>query len=211
MCKAGPVSRSIEQPLNARSRRTRQAILAATRALLEERGLDALTMAAVAERVGVSRRGLYLHFASRGELVAALFDYVAGVEGLERSLEHVWAAPDSPAALTEWAHHLARYHPNVLAVDRAVQQVRTHDPDARRHYERANAAQLANCRRLTRWLAREGRLAEPWTEESGAALLWSLVSSEVIGGLLEEQGWSREELGERLALLYRRTLVAGDG
>ncbi|WP_062214863.1 isochorismatase family protein [Streptomyces sp. NBRC 109706] len=43
-------------------------------------------MAAVAERVGVSRRGLYLHFGSRGELVTALFDYLAGQEGLDASL-----------------------------------------------------------------------------------------------------------------------------
>ncbi|UED83340.1 TetR/AcrR family transcriptional regulator [Streptomyces profundus] len=202
------MTRSIPEPQNARSRRTRLAILAATRALLEEQGLPALTMAAVAERVGVSRRGLYLHFGSRGELVTALFDYLAGEEGLDASLRQVWAAEDSVAALTEWARHLARYHPRVLAVDQAVQQVRRQDADADRHHRRASGAQLANCRRLTEWLARERRLAEPWTVETGADLLWSLVSSEVIAGLLNERNWSQEELGDRLATLYRRTLTA---
>ncbi|MDT0269769.1 helix-turn-helix domain-containing protein [Streptomyces sp. DSM 44915] len=195
--------------MNARSRRTREAILAATRALLEERGPAALTMAAVAERVGLSRRGLYLHFTSRSELVTALFDYLADREGLTPSLQPVWAAPDSVTALAEWARHLARYHPRVLAVDQALRQVGERDPDARAHCARADAAQLANCRRLAEWLAREGRLAAPWTEETAARLLWSLVSSELIGRLLGEQGWSQDELAVRLALLQQRTLVAG--
>ncbi|WP_062214867.1 hypothetical protein [Streptomyces sp. NBRC 109706] len=119
----------------------------------------------------------------------------------------VWSADDSVAALTEWAHHLARYHPRVLAVDQAVQQVRRQDADAGRHHRRASDAQLANCSRLAEWLADEGRLAEPWTVETGADLLWSLVSSEVIAGLLNERGWSQAELGDRLAILYRRTLT----
>src|SRR5947209_16311460 len=41
------------EALNARSRRTRELLLAAARTLLEEEGFDALTMTAVAERSGV--------------------------------------------------------------------------------------------------------------------------------------------------------------
>src|SRR6266508_6390719 len=74
---------SVEEPRNARSRRTRAALLDATRALLEEHGTEWLTMAAVAERAGVSRRAVYLHFASRAELLTELFGHVS-----ERSEEH---------------------------------------------------------------------------------------------------------------------------
>src|ERR671938_750184 len=94
---------------NARGRRTRLALLAAARSVLEERGFPELTMAAVAERAGVTRRAVYLHFGSRSELVGALFDYVAETEGLQRSLQRVWDAPDAAAALDEWAEHVARY------------------------------------------------------------------------------------------------------
>ena len=65
--------RSIEQPQNARSRRTSGALLHATRDLIDEQGFEALTMAAVAERAGVSRRAVYLHFSTRTELVTALY------------------------------------------------------------------------------------------------------------------------------------------
>src|SRR5690348_7972752 len=95
----------IEQPRNARSRRTAQALLASARALLEEQGFEAMTMAAVADRAGVTRRSVYLHFPSRVALLAALFDYVKDTEGFARSVAPVWNAPDAATALHEWAAH----------------------------------------------------------------------------------------------------------
>src|SRR6266511_1174032 len=89
---------SVEEPRNARSRRTRAALLDATRALLEEHGTEWLTMAAVAERAGVSRRAVYLHFASRAELLTELFGHVSEREGLAASLQPVWDAQDAAAA-----------------------------------------------------------------------------------------------------------------
>ena len=158
--------RQIEEPANARSRRTRAALLAATRSILETDGFEALTMSAVTERAGVSRGAAYLHFASRADLVAALFQHVAETEGLQESTDRVWQAPNAIAALDEWARHLARYHPRVLTVTRAVERVRHVDTDAAEHRARVVAAQLANCRRLAAWLNDEGRLAAPWTVDT---------------------------------------------
>lgn len=67
------MAKTISAPQNARSRRSRAALLDATRELITEGGFDALTMAAAADRAGVSRRAVYLHFATRAELVTALF------------------------------------------------------------------------------------------------------------------------------------------
>jgi AcrR family transcriptional regulator len=195
-------------PANARSRRTRAALLDAARDLLERDGFEALTMSAVAERAGVSRRGAYLHFASRAELVGALFDHVAEVEGLEASLQPVWDAPDAATALDRWADHLARYHPRLLAVDRALQRVWRHDADAAAHRDRVVAAQLANCRRLACRLDDEGRLAPGWTTPSATDMLFALISSDLVEALLVDRGWSRTHLAERLARLLRSTFAA---
>ncbi|WP_158562798.1 TetR/AcrR family transcriptional regulator [Marinitenerispora sediminis] len=197
----------ITEPRNARSRRTRTAVLAAARAILEERGPAALTMAEAAERAGVTRRAVYLHFSSRTELVIALFDYLAEEEGLHESVRRVWQRPDSVAGLEEWARHLARYHPRVLAVDQAVRRVRNQDPDAARHYRRATESQRANCRRLAEWLAHEGRLAPAWTADSATDMLWALISSDLIEALHVERGWSEDQLAGHLALMFRRTFV----
>jgi AcrR family transcriptional regulator len=202
---------SIEEPRNARSRRTRTALLAATRALLEERGTESLTMAAVAERAGVSRRAIYLHFASRTELLTELFGYVSEQESLTASLQPVWQAPDAAAALEEWAYHLARFHPRVLAVARAIQRVRRVDPDAEAHWQLVMADQQACCQRLAAWLAREQRLAPPWTVRTAADMLWALMSYELLEELLVDRGWSPRRYRTYLAALLQATFLCDPG
>jgi AcrR family transcriptional regulator len=199
---------TIAEPGNARSRRTRAALLSAAQAILQEQGFEALTMTAVAERAGVTRRAVYMHFTSRAELVAALFDHVASAEGLQESLRGVWEAPDAASALDEWAAHLARYHPRLLAVDRAVQRVWRHDPDAAAHRRRVVAEKLANCRRLAQRLHDEGRLAGGWTTESATDMLFALISTDLIEALIVDRRWSRQRLAEHLALLFRSTFVS---
>jgi AcrR family transcriptional regulator len=198
----------IGEPENARSRRTRQALLAAARAILEEEGFDALTMGRVAERAGVTRRSVYLHFASPTDLVDALFDYVAEVEDLDGSLARVWAAPDAVAALRTWATHLAEYHVRVLAVDRAVDRVRRRDGAAAAHHRRVLAAKRGNCRRIVTWLHDEGRLAEPWTVQSATDMMNVLATSDVVEGLIVDRRWSQRRFAEHLGVLLESTFVA---
>jgi AcrR family transcriptional regulator len=199
--------RPIQHPTNARSRRTRAALLAATLALLEQDGFEALTMSAVADRAGVTRGAAYLHFGSRADLVAALFDHIAETEGLAASAARVWDAPDPVAALDEWAGHLARYHTRVLAVSRAVDRVQRADPDAAAHRSRVTAAQLANCRRLATWLRQEGRLAAPWTVAAATDMLWALVSTDTIERLTVDRRWSQRRLAAHLGVLLRSTFA----
>lgn len=192
--------------MNARSRRTRSALLAATRELLEEEGFETLTMAAVAERAGVSRRAVYLHFPSRSELVGALFDFVTESEGLAASTRPVWDAPDAVTALDRWARHLARFHSNVLSVTRAVEQMQQRDPDAAAHRRRYLREQLQACRKLARWLEAEKRLAPPWTVETAGEMLWALISTDMLDRLGERR-WSQTKLADHLSLLLRSTFV----
>jgi AcrR family transcriptional regulator len=201
-------TKTIDKPANARSRRTREALLTAAREILQERDFDALTMTAIADRAGVSRKAAYLHFATRADVLGELFDHVAATEGLEASLEAVWAAPDAAQALDRWAEHLARYHPRVVAVDRALQRVWRSDPAAAAHRERVVAEQLTNTRRLTRRLADEHLLAPGWTTDTAADMLYALISSDIVEALLADRKWSCERLAEHLALLFRSTFVA---
>jgi AcrR family transcriptional regulator len=201
------LTHAIVEPRTARSRRTRAVLLAAARALLEEQGFEGLSMTAVADTAGVTRRTAYLHFTARADLVGALYDYMAEVEGLTDSLQSVWSAADATAALDQWAAHLARYHPRVLAVDRALQRVRGEDADAEAHYARVTAEQLENTRRLAQWLKRENRLAQPWTVASARDMLFALISSDLIGALIEDRNWSRRRLADHLAIVLRSTFV----
>ena len=61
----------------ARAHTSQAAILRAARDLLEEGGIDAVSMAAIAGRVGVRAPSLYKHFGDRDELLAAVATDVA--------------------------------------------------------------------------------------------------------------------------------------
>lgn len=198
------------EPQNARGRRTRDRLLAAARSLVESDGLDRLTMAAVAGRAGISRRAVYLHFASRTELVVALFRHVNEAADLAASTGPVWQAPDAATALEEWARHLARYHPALIRFGRALQRASGTDPDAARHWELVTRDWQEHCRRLATRLDREGRLAAPWTVDTATDMLWVLMSFDVLEGLTVQRRWSRRRLAEHLAALLRATFLAPD-
>jgi AcrR family transcriptional regulator len=195
-------------PTNARSRRTRSALLAAALDLLQEGGFGPLTVGGVAERAGVSRRAVYLHFASRSALVGALFDYVAETGGLAASLRRVHDAPDAVSALDEWARHESTFHASVLGVMRALEHVGRADPDANIWRRRVADYQMLDCRRLAQRLADEHRLAPGWTVDTVADMLWALLPTELLERLLVDRGWSPARYAQLYARLLRSTFVA---
>jgi AcrR family transcriptional regulator len=198
----------IEQPRNARSRRTAQALLSSARMLLEEQGFEAMTMAAVADRAGVTRRSVYLHFSSRAALLTALFDYVKDAEGFAGSVAPVWSAPDAVAALGEWAAHTARFTPRILAVAQAMERVRHDDADAAAHRTLVTRGRHSDCRRLITWLADEGRLSQRWTVDDATDMLVALISLDLVEMLLVDRHWSRRRFIEHFTALLRATFVA---
>lgn len=73
--------------------RTRE-ILAAARSLLEQRGLEAMTMEEIAAAAGVAKGTLYLYFQSKDDLIQALITQVG--ENLIRDVEASLEAPGTP-------------------------------------------------------------------------------------------------------------------
>lgn len=197
----------IDHPQNRRSQETRAAILDATWRLLEQRGAADTTMAAVAEAAGVSRRAMYLHFASRGELFLALRETVDERLDLERSVRPVTEAPDAVQSLDAWARHVVTYHSRIASIMRAVDRIRHEDPDAEALWNEARGRWYEGCEWLATRLADEARLAPPWTVATAADLLRALMAVDLIDELGTERGWGEQLLTERLQLVARRTLV----
>ncbi len=94
--------------LGARARE----IAVEARALLNERGPEALTMRAVAERLGIQAPSLYKHFASKEALEAAVV--TLALEDFAERFEAAAAAPngDRLGALARAYHAYARAMPH---------------------------------------------------------------------------------------------------
>ncbi len=91
-----------------RIERTRSSVLAAFRALLFERGYDAISVREVIERANVGRSTFYEHFANKEEALYAtlepvmtpLADVLSGdTSRLPFALEHIWATKTATAAM----------------------------------------------------------------------------------------------------------------
>jgi AcrR family transcriptional regulator len=95
-------------------RTSRDAIVRAASRLLEEDGLEGLTMSAVAERVGVRGPSLYKHVPNRALLIRGVAEQVAA--DLARAIERAaGSSPDPRAGLrAAFVAHRAyvRRHPN---------------------------------------------------------------------------------------------------
>jgi AcrR family transcriptional regulator len=198
---------AIDVPANARSRRTRAALLDATAAVLETDGFEMLTMAEVAQRAGVTRRAVYLHFTSRAELLSDLFGQLADEDALGESAGAVWDAPDAVTALARYAEHVAGHQHRLRAVAGAAELLGRTERDARPHHERIVRRQMSPCRRLATWLDNDGRLRSPWTTDTAADLLWMLTASPMLDRLHTDRHWSPARVADHLAELLHSTLV----
>ncbi len=74
--------------------RTRE-ILSAARQVLEQRGLEAMTMEEIAGAAGLAKGTLYLYFQSKNDLIEALISQVG--ENILVDLEAILAEPGTPA------------------------------------------------------------------------------------------------------------------
>jgi AcrR family transcriptional regulator len=93
---------------------TRQRIVEAALGLVDEEGLEALSVRRLAAVLGVQGPSLYNHFAGKSEILDAVADAVMAEVDLSGFAGNPW-----PDALRRWArsyHAVLRAHPNIVPV-----------------------------------------------------------------------------------------------
>lgn len=99
----------------------RNRIIATALEMLDEAGADALSLRALAQRLGSSTATLYRHFANRAELLNHVIDHTFGSVPLQADelLRLDW--DDACQAMAAWMFETLRNHPNVapLLLDQA--------------------------------------------------------------------------------------------
>jgi AcrR family transcriptional regulator len=203
------VTAPIQQPKNERSARTRAAILAAAWRLLETAGPERTTMAAVATAAGVSRRGLYLHFADRTDLLVGVRRFVDEHYDVTASTRAVWTAADAASALNEWARHLTEYHARIRGLVQAIDLARRTDDAASTMWDDAMRRWRHACTSLAERIDAAGALADRWTIGSAADVLFSymVAFNALWEALAIESGWTPGQFQDHLATTFATLLL----
>lgn len=181
---------------------TRERVLAAAAGLFVERGYDATSIAAIAERAGVSPETVYARFRSKRALLGELMQQA--VRGGDPRPVPEQDAPQELAAETDQREQLRLFAADIsLRLERAaplaavVAGAARSDPELGELYERLHATRLENLATLIDALAANGPLRLP--REQALETLWGLTSPELHQLLLRVRGWTRERYRDWLA------------
>lgn len=176
--------------------------------MLNQQG-QGVRMSDIAALAGISRQALYLHFASRAELLIATTHYGDRLKGLSERLRRWDAATSGVERLDAFVEFWGNYIPEIYGIARALLAVRESDEAAATAWNERMDAVRSGCRISIEALERDGMLAPVWNREQAVDLLWSMLSIRTWEQLTSECGWTHSEYVERMQILVKRAFVQG--
>lgn len=186
---------------------TRTRILAVTWELVADRG-SSLKLSEVAERAGVSRQAVYLHFGDRSGLLLALVHHMDESLDLGASLAHVQAAPNGEELLERAMRLNTDFWTAVQPVAQVLEAAQ-HDDEAlgAAWRDRMELRQMAFGMMIQR-VADLRQLAAEWTVEDASALLYAVAHFDTWRELTGQLDWTDDHYVEAMTRLLRRSLLA---
>lgn len=184
---------------------TRRRILHVTRALLVARG-PGLRLQEVAERAGVSRQALYLHFGDRQGLILALVRHMDETLELGDHLAHVYAAKDGRQLLERAMRLNTEFWAQVAPVA-AVLSASQDDDALRAAWRDRMAVRRGTFRQMVERLYEMGELASSWDVDDASDLLYGVTHFDSWRELTGELGWSDDHYVDAMSGLLGRALL----
>ncbi len=195
--------------MSSRNVDTRQRILAAARSLIEE-GRSDVGLGEVGRRAGISRQAVYLHFASKAQLLTELVTWVEEQANLGALLAPVWTANTGEEALHALVEAGAAFEPQTHALARVAERARDQDPTVAAILADRMQRRFDGMRTVVARIAAEGRLAPGWDIDTATAFVWALTAPSTFHLLVGERGWSPERWARYTHQLLHDALVRTD-
>lgn len=186
---------------------TRQRILQAAWELIEERG-GGITLADAAERAGVSRQAVYLHFGDRAGLILGLVQYMDETLGMGERVAAVVSAPTGEAATERLMELHQWFNPQIDPVARVLEAAQYQDEALAAAWRDRLEVRRSHHRMIAQRLADEGKLAGGWTVEDAGDLLFAITLPAVWRELIRNLGWAPDKAADAMARLALGSLVA---
>ena len=189
-------------PSQARTRRTRAAVVEAARTLFLERGFAATTIEAISELSDTPQATVYRLFSSKFGILKAVLD--VSIVGDDQAVpmadrpqvRALLADPDPVRQLTGFAALLRQLLARTGPVHRLLADAARSDADAAALLAALARQRHEGQRRIAKSLARAGALKPGLRERDAGDLIHALASPEVYGLLVFDRGWSGERYEE---------------
>lgn len=186
---------------------TRTRILEATIRVLEQSGGRGVRMGDIAKESGISRQAVYLHFASRTELLIAATLYRGDQLDVEGRLAPSRAAASGEERLRLYIEFWGNFVPEIYGVGKALMMLQDTDEAAAAAWRDRMWAMRDGCRAAIEALHADGTLAEGWTRTKAIDALWTLLLVPTWEHLTIECGWSTKQYIRFMSDLARQTFV----
>ncbi len=189
--------------------RTRRRILEAGKFLFSRKGIDATTVAQIAERAGVSEPTVYATVKSKAGLLDALMhDAIFGprFQQAQRQLDGV----QDPVRRVALSAHVARaIYEGESAELSVLMKSSAFSPELRKTQQSFETLRRTMQRERIDALFAAGRARAGLDRERAAALLWMYTSRELYQKLVRESGWTPDDYQAWLEQTLRETLTDG--
>jgi AcrR family transcriptional regulator len=191
----------------------RRAVVVAARALFERDGFRPTTIAAVAERAGVSAESIYKGFGTKAALAKAVFDFViAGddepVPVWQRSeADAIRAEPDVRRKLIMYTRGLAARQQRSAKVQILIRDGGHTDESLAALWRQLLAERLTGMTMLGRHLIESGQLGKGVELDEVRDILWTYTAVELYELLVLERGWPLDRYAEWIARAVTAALV----
>ena len=191
----------------------RRAVVVAARALFERDGFRPTTIAAVAERAGVSAESIYKGFGTKAALAKAVFDFViAGddepVPVWQRSeADAIRAEPDVRRKLIMYTRGLAARQQRSAKVQILIRDGGHTDESLAALWRQLLAERLTGMTMLGRHLIESGQLGEGVELDEVRDILWTYTAVELYELLVVERGWPLDRYADWIGRAVTAALV----
>src|SRR6266851_2396667 len=203
----GRVKASVERRYDASGRREqartrRRAVVVAAKALFERDGFRPTTIAAVAERAGVSAESIYKGFGTKAALAKAVFDFViagddAPVPVSQRSeADAIRAEPDVRRKVMMYSRGLAARQQRSAKVQILIRDGRHTDETLAAVWQQLLTERLNGMTLLGRHVLETGQLRDGIELSEVRDALWAYTAVELYELLVLERGWPVERYAQ---------------
>jgi AcrR family transcriptional regulator len=192
---------------DAGASRTRAKVLEAGKHLFSRRGIDATTIAQIAERAGVSEATVYSTVKSKSGLLHALMHEAIFGPRFQAAQERLVGVTDPVEQIAFTAHVARAIYEGESADLNLLMKASAFSPELRKTQQAFEALRRDMQRARIEALFEAGRARRGLNKQTASSVLWMLTSRDVYHKLVNESGWSPDQFQDWLEQTLIETLT----